>query len=214
MFRFIRRIIWLLIILNALAVVLGRYFNPPITITQISAFAEYGRLQREYIPLSEMGTNVQKAVLASEDQSFFQHNGFDRREIQAAIEHNRKGGSLRGGSTISQQTAKNVFLWQKRSWIRKGLETFYTFIIEKFWGKEVILERYLNCIEMGRGVFGVEAAAKYYFGKNSKDLDRSEAAWIAAVLPNPRNYDPKNPDGKLAWKHRWILRQMQTVSLK
>lgn len=161
-----------------------------------------------------MGTNVKKAVIASEDQKFFTHNGFDYTAIQKALKHNEKGKSVRGGSTISQQTAKNIFLWQGRSWIRKGLEAVYTFCIELVWGKEVILERYLNSIEMGRGVFGVEAASEYYFNKSSKDLSKSEAAWIATILPNPQKYDPKNPSLYLTKKHNWIMRQMNNVVLK
>ena len=125
----------------------------------------------------------------------------------------KKGKKIKGGSTISQQTAKNVFLWQGRSWFRKGLETVYTFIIELIWGKEVILERYLNSIEMGQGVFGVEAASQYYFGKNAKNLTKSEAAWIAAILPNPKKYDPNNPSSYLRKRHNWIMRQMNNVLL-
>lgn len=199
---------------NILYIFWGKYFNPPITITQINAVMEFGKLDRDYIPLEEMGTAVQKAVIASEDQLFFQHQGFDVEAIEKAYEKNKAGRPLRGGSTISQQTAKNVFLWQGRSWVRKGLETVYTFIIEKIWGKDVILERYLNGIEMGRGVFGVEAAAQYYFKKSSKNLTKSEAAWIAAVLPNPKKYDPHHPSPYLSRKHRWIMRQMNNIQLK
>lgn len=173
----------------------------------------YGKLERDYISAAEMGPLVKKAVIASEDQKFFIHNGFDYVAIEKAMKHNDSGKSMRGGSTISQQTAKNVFLWQGRSWLRKGLEAGYTFIIELVWGKEVILERYLNSIEMGQGVFGVEAAAHYYFKKSSKDLSKSEAAWIATILPNPQKYDPHNPSAYLNKKHRWILRQMNHIKL-
>lgn len=214
MLKIIKRICLLLVLFHISFLFLGKFFNPPITITQINGLVKYGKLKRDYIPLSEMGNNVQKAVIASEDQLFFQHNGFDYKSIEKALKHNEKGKSIRGGSTISQQTAKNVFLWQQRSWLRKGLETGYTFIIEKLWSKEVILERYLNSIEMGRGVFGVEAAAEYYFSKPSKDLTKSEAAWIAVVLPNPQKYDPYNPTPRLQKKHRWVMRQMNNISLK
>lgn len=216
MWKIIKRTIYILIISNILFVFLGRYINPPITITQIGGFLEYGKLKRNYIPYEEMGDNVKKAVLASEDQDFYNHNGFDFKEIENAIKYNQnsKSGKIRGGSTISQQTAKNVFLWQGRTWVRKGLETIYTFSIEKTWSKKIILERYLNCIEMGQGVFGVEAAAEYYFGKKSKDLTKSEAAWIAAVLPNPKEYDPKNPSKRLRNKHSWILKQMKHIKLE
>lgn len=214
MWKKIKQFIFIILILNVVFIVWGRFFNPPITITQIGGLFEYGKLHRDYISYDEMGANVKKAVIASEDQKFFNHNGFDYTAIEKAMKNNEKGKKLRGGSTISQQTAKNVFLWQGRSWVRKGLEAVYTFIIEKVWSKDIILERYLNSIEMGQGVFGVEAAAQYYFGKPSKDLNTSEAAWIAAVLPNPKKYDPKNPSAYLRKKHNWIMRQMRNVSLK
>jgi len=201
MWKFIKRTIYILVLANILFIFFGKFFNPPITITQIGGIIKYGKLDREYVSSNDMGVNVKKAVIAAEDQKFFDHNGFDYDAIEKAIDHNQKGKKIRGGSTISQQTAKNVFLWQGRSWVRKGLEVMYTFAIEKIWGKDVILERYLNSIEMGRGVFGVEAASKYYFGKSSKDLTKSEAAWIAVLLPNPQKYDPKNPSSGLNRKH-------------
>lgn len=214
MLKKIKRLIYTMILANILFIVWGKFFNPPITITQIGGLIEFGKLNRDYIPYDEMGNNVKRAVIASEDQSFFDHNGFDYKAIEKAMKHNEKGKKLRGGSTISQQTAKNVFLWQGRSWVRKGLEAVYTFIIELAWGKDVILERYLNSIEMGRGVFGVEAASKYYFNKSAKDLTKSEAAWIATILPNPQKYDPKNPSAYLNKKHNWIMRQMNNITLK
>ena len=214
MWKKIKKLIFILILANILFIVWGKFFNPPITFTQIGGLLEYGKLKRDYISYGEMGTHVKKAVIASEDQAFFSHNGFDYKAIEKAMKHNEQGKKLRGGSTISQQTAKNVFLWQGRSWIRKGLEAVYTFIIELVWSKDIILERYLNSIEMGRGVFGVEAASEYYFNKNAKDLTKSEAAWIAAILPNPKKYDPKNPSSYLKRKHSWIMRQMNNVNLK
>ncbi len=214
MWKKIKKLFFILILANILFIVWGKFFNPPITFTQIGGLLEYGKLKRDYISYDEMGTHVKKAVIASEDQAFFSHNGFDYKAIEKAMKHNEQGKKLRGGSTISQQTAKNVFLWQGRSWIRKGLEAVYTFIIELVWSKDIILERYLNSIEMGRGVFGVEAASEYYFNKNAKDLTKSEAAWIAAILPNPKKYDPKNPSAYLKRKHSWIMRQMNNVNLK
>ncbi len=214
MWNKIKKLIYILILANILFIFWGKFFNPPITLTQISGLFEFGKLKRDYISYDEMGDHVKRAVIASEDQNFFNHNGFDYKAIQKAMEHNGAGKKLLGGSTISQQTAKNIFLWQGRSWIRKGFETVYTFIIELVWGKDVILERYLNSIEMGRGVFGVEAASEYYFNKKSKDLTKSEAAWIATILPNPKKYDPKNPSAYLNKKHNWIIRQMNNVSLK
>ena len=215
MWKKIKKLLFILILANILFIVWGKFFNPPITLTQIGGLFEYGKLKRDYISYDEMGSNVKKAVIASEDQLFFTHKGFDYKAIEKAMKKNdKKGKVVRGGSTISQQTAKNIFLWQGRSWVRKGFETVYTFIIELIWGKEVILERYLNSIEMGRGVFGVEAASEYYFNKSSKDLTKSEAAWIAAILPNPKKYDPKNPSSYLKRKHSWIMRQMNNVNLK
>lgn len=215
MWKFIKKLFFILIIANILFIVFGIFFNPPITFTQIGGLVKYGKLKRDYISYDAMGSNIKKAVIASEDQLFFSHNGFDYKAIEKAIKKNdKKGKVVRGGSTISQQTAKNVFLWQGRSWIRKGLEAVYTFIIEKIWGKDIILERYLNSIEMGQGVFGVEAASQYYYSKPAKDLTKSEAAWIAAVLPNPKKYDPKNPSPYLRKKHNWIMRQMNNIVLK
>ena len=213
MFKKIRKIIFILILANIAFIFWGKFFNPPITITQISGILNYGKLERDYVDYDEMNAHVKKAVIAAEDQKFFTHNGFDYQAIEKAYRDNEKGKKIKGGSTISQQTAKNVFLWQGRSWFRKGLETVYTFIIELIWGKEVILERYLNSIEMGQGVFGVEAASHYYFGKNAKNLTKSEAAWIAAILPNPKKYDPNNPSSYLRKRHTWIMRQMNNVRL-
>ncbi|MGZ5192504.1 MAG: monofunctional biosynthetic peptidoglycan transglycosylase [Kaistella sp.] len=214
MWKKIKKLLFIIILANILFIVWGKFFNPPVTITQIGGLLEYGKLKRDYVSYDEMGSHVKRAVIASEDQAFFTHNGFDYKAIEKAMKSNEQGKKLRGGSTISQQTAKNIFLWQGRSWIRKGLEAVYTFIIEIVWGKDVILERYLNSIEMGRGVFGVEAASDYYFNKNAKNLTKSEAAWIAAILPNPKKYDPKNPSTYLKRKHNWIMRQMNNVSLK
>ena len=150
------------------------------------------------------------AVLCSEDQLFMEHNGFDMKAIEKALEYNdkKKGKKLRGGSTISQQTAKNVFLWQGRSWLRKGLEAYFTLLIEVMWSKERIMEVYLNVIEMGDGIYGTEAAAQEYFQKSAAKLTASQAALIAAVLPNPRKWSPANPTGYIKKKQQWILRQM------
>ncbi|MFC0343652.1 monofunctional biosynthetic peptidoglycan transglycosylase [Epilithonimonas hispanica] len=215
MWKLVKKLFLFLILANILFVIFGIFFNPPITFTQIGGLVKYGKLERDYISYDDMGGNIKKAVIASEDQLFFTHNGFDYKQIEKAMKKNdKKGKVVRGGSTISQQTAKNVFLWQGRSWIRKGLEVIYTFIIEKIWGKDVILERYLNSIEMGQGVFGIEAASQYYYNKPAKDLTKSEAAWIATVLPNPKKYDPKNPTPYLRKKHGWIMRQMNNIVLK
>ena len=214
MWKFIKKLFYTIAIISIFSIIWGRFFNPIITITQIEGLAKYQKLDRDYINFDEMGRNVKKAVIASEDQNFYRHNGFDFQAIQKAFADNQKGKKLKGGSTISQQTAKNVFLWNGRSYVRKGLEAIFTFIIEKVWSKDIILERYLNSIEMGQGVFGVEAASHYYFGKSSADLTKSEAAWIAVCLPNPKKYDPKNPSSYLSRKHSWVMRQMNYVNLE
>ncbi len=214
MWKFIKKLFYTIAIISIFSIIWGRFFNPIITITQIEGLVKYQKLDRDYINFDEMGKNVKKAVIASEDQNFYRHNGFDFQAIQKAFADNQKGKKLKGGSTISQQTAKNVFLWNGRSYVRKGLEAIFTFIIEKVWSKDIILERYLNSIEMGQGVFGVEAASHYYFGKSSADLTKSEAAWIAVCLPNPKKYDPKNPSSYLSRKHSWVMRQMNYVNLE
>ena len=214
MWKFIKKLFYTIAIISIFSIIWGRFFNPIITITQIEGLVKYQKLDRDYISFDEMGRNVKKAVIASEDQNFYRHNGFDFQAIQKAFADNQKGKKLKGGSTISQQTAKNVFLWNGRSYVRKGLEAIFTFIIEKVWSKDIILERYLNSIEMGQGVFGVEAASNYYFGKSSADLTKSEAAWIAVCLPNPKKYDPKNPSSYLSRKHSWVMRQMNYVNLE
>ena len=214
MWKFIKKLFYTIAIISIFSIIWGRFFNPIITITQIEGLVKYQKLDRDYISFDKMGRNVKKAVIASEDQNFYRHNGFDFQAIQKAFADNQKGKKLKGGSTISQQTAKNVFLWNGRSYVRKGLEAIFTFIIEKVWSKDIILERYLNSIEMGQGVFGVEAASHYYFGKSSADLSKSEAAWIAVCLPNPKKYDPKNPSSYLSRKHSWVMRQMNYVNLE
>ncbi|MCH5600022.1 monofunctional biosynthetic peptidoglycan transglycosylase [Niabella ginsengisoli] len=156
-----------------------------------------------------MSSNAKLAVIASEDQLFPDHNGFDWKSIQKALDYNqRKPGRIRGGSTISQQTAKNVFLWQGRSWVRKGLETYFTFMIEKIWGKKRILEVYLNVAETGKGIFGIEKAAQKYFGRSAQKLSQLQAAAIAASLPNPKKYTVKPMSPYVSARSRKIMQQM------
>jgi monofunctional biosynthetic peptidoglycan transglycosylase len=185
-----------------------KWINPPITITQLSSVLSGNGLKRNYIDLNEMSPNVKLAVMSAEDQLFPDHNGFDFKSIEKAMKHNQKSRSLRGASTISQQVAKNVFLWQHGGYFRKGLEVYFTFMIEHLWSKERILEMYLNVAEMGEGVFGVEAAARKYFNKSAKNLSRTEAAMIAACLPNPKGYTVKPLSAHVASRYPWILRQM------
>ena len=182
--------------------------TPLMGIRQLNGDDTYEK-KHEWKSLDEISSSFQLAVICAEDQNFMTHNGFDVEAIKKAYDENKNGKRLRGGSTISQQTAKNVFLWPKRSWLRKGLETWFTFLIETFWSKERILEVYLNSIEMGEGVFGAEAAAQYWFNKPAKYLTSHEAAAIAAILPNPRKYvaDPRTQ--YIERRKQWILRQMQ-----
>lgn len=211
MFKFIRKVILYLFVAHLLYIVVLKWINPPFTITQVQQMMEQGKFNRDYISYNEMGRNIKLAVIGSEDQKFPVHNGFDIDGIQEAIEKNKEGKKLRGGSTISQQVAKNVFLWQGRSWLRKGLEVYFTFMIEKIWGKQRILEMYLNTSEMGIGVFGVEAASEYYFNKPAKDLTKNEAARIAAALPLPRKYNVNPPSPFISKRASHIERQMRNI---
>jgi len=169
------------------------------------------RLKKDWVPINEVSPHLYLAVIAAEDQKFLEHHGFDWEAIQKAFEGNRTGKSLKGGSTISNQTAKNVFLWPQRNWIRKGLEAYFTFLIEFFWSKERIMEVYLNVIEMGDGIYGAEAAAQLYFGKSASDLSKREAALIAAVLPNPLRWRPDQPTTYIRGRQNWILRNMNNL---
>ncbi len=167
----------------------------------------------DWVPLEEISPNLQKAVIASEDANFLTHYGFDFNAIQKAMKSNEKGRKLRGGSTISQQTAKNVFLWQGRSYIRKGLEAYFTVLIELIWSKERIMEVYLNSIEMGDGVYGAQEASRYWYRKDAAHLTKMEAAGIAAILPNPRKFTATNSSAKINRKKSRIIRGMQAVKL-
>ena len=184
-----------------------RYFESDKTITT----------KHDWVPLSEISKELQLAVICAEDQNFINHHGFDYKAIQKAYESNQKGKKLKGGSTLSQQTAKNVFLWPERSWFRKGLETYFTFLIELFWSKERIMEVYLNSIEMGNGVYGAEAASEYWFHKKAKHLHRTEAAALAVILPNPRKYSASKRTPYLEKRSQWVIQQMRnygTFTLK
>ena len=166
-----------------------------------------------WVPLRDISHDMPVAVMASEDQRFLSHHGFDFDAIQSAVKKNKRAGRNKyGASTISQQTAKNVFLWPGRSWVRKGLEVYFTTLIEFIWGKERIMEVYLNSIEMGRNIYGVEACAHYNFrGKTAKELSRRDCALIAATLPNPREFSSKDPSSYMYKRQAFILRQMKYV---
>ena len=207
--RVLREIFFILYIPSFLYLIWGMVFNPPLTITQFSSVLNGNGLKRDYVSLKRMSPWIKLAVIASEDQYFADHEGFDLDAIERAIQYNKKHPNRRrGGSTISQQVAKNVFLWQGGGFIRKGLEVFFTFSIEKLWTKRTILERYLNIAEMGKGVFGIGAAARIYFKKEAKDLSRAEAAQIAACLPNPKRFTVKPLSNYVANRYEDILVQM------
>ncbi|MBM3442278.1 MAG: monofunctional biosynthetic peptidoglycan transglycosylase [Bacteroidetes bacterium] len=193
-------------------VILLRWVDPPLTWTQLgSLFGGHG-LRRDYVYLSEVSPNARLAVMATEDQLFPDHAGFDIKSIEQVLEYNkRKPGRVRGASTISQQVAKNIFLWQGRSWIRKGLEVWFTVLIEAVWGKRRILEVYLNVVEMGTGVFGIEAAARHHFKKSARALTRREAAMIASCLPNPKRYTLHPMSRAVKRRYPWALQQMSNL---
>lgn len=170
------------------------------------------KLMKDWTPIDEISSHMVQAVVAAEDQKFPDHFGFDVEAIQKALEGNQAGRNLKGGSTISNQTAKNVFLWPGRNYVRKGLEAYFTLLIELFWSKERIMEVYLNVIETGEGIYGVEAAAQAFYHKQAGQLNRNEAAMIAAVLPNPRRWSPANPTGYNYQRQSWILRNMNNLN--
>ncbi len=167
----------------------------------------------DWVPLEDISVNLQKAVIASEDGTFLSHNGFDFKALQKAYKNNSRGKKLKGGSTISQQTAKNVFLWQGRSYLRKGLEAYFTVLIEVFWGKERIMEVYLNSIEMGDGVYGVQAASQYWYSKDASQVSKREAAGIASILPNPRKFKATNSSAYIERRKSRIMKHMNYVKL-
>lgn len=210
--KWISRIFFALFILQLFYIILLKWIYPPITITQLHSWIAGEGLKRDYVDANEISYTMKLAVIASEDQIFTDHSGFDWKSIEKAMKYNKKKPNrIRGGSTISQQVAKNVFLWQGRDWLRKGLEIYFTKMIEWIWGKKRILEVYLNVIEMGPGIFGAEAAAQKYFGKPAKKLSRKEAAMIAATLPNPKKFTVKPPAPYVIIKTEWILRQMNNL---
>jgi len=194
-------------------VLLYRFINPPVTWLMIQRNFENTpvsekAIKRQWVHYEDLSTNLKLAVVASEDARFMEHSGFDTKAINQAFQRNRSGEPLRGGSTISQQTAKNVFLWPQRSWLRKGFEAWFTILIEALWGKERILEVYLNVIEMGPGIYGSEAATQFYYNKSAASLTKRQAALLAAILPNPRFWSPNRPTSFLNRKTNTIMRYM------
>lgn len=198
LFRFIWKVFLWFNIISIGLVLLYKFvpvpFTPLMAIRAIEQKADGKEMtcSHDWVSLEKISPNLQKAVIASEDGNFLSHWGFDFKAMEQAYQKNQKGKKIRGGSTISQQTAKNVFLWRGRSYIRKGFEAYFTVLIEIFWSKERIMEVYLNSIEMGNGVYGAQAATKHWYHKEAKNLTQTEAAGIAVILPNPRKYNPVN----------------------
>jgi monofunctional biosynthetic peptidoglycan transglycosylase len=199
-------------------VLITKFIEPPITITQITNAFGLG-LKRDYVAWDKMSYNIKLAAMASEDQAFTDHMGFDWDAIEKSLRPKKKNKKSKipiggGASTISQQVAKNVFLWQGGrydKYIRKIPEVYFTFLIELVWGKQRILEVYLNVIETGPGCFGVEAAAQHYFKKSAKNLSRAEAAMIVAGFPNPKKFTARPMTRRVSWRYPQILREMNNI---
>jgi len=210
--RIIKKTLVYLFFFQLFYILFCKWINPPVTITQVTSLIQGYGLKRDYVSYGQMSPNIKLAVMASEDQLFPEHNGFDLKAIEKAYQYNEKHPHRRrGASTISQQVAKNVFLWQGGGFFRKGLEVYFTFMIELLWSKERILDIYLNVAEMGEGVFGIEAASKAYFNKTAKAISKSEAAKIAACLPNPKLYTVKPISKKVLYRYDDIMRQMNNL---
>ncbi len=216
--RFILKIIIWFFIISIGLVIIYRFVPVPLTPLMVIRLVEQSldekkelRLYKDWVPMEEISRHAPQAVYASEDQKFLQHSGFDMEAMKKAWEGNKKGKRIKGASTITQQTVKNVFLWPGRNYVRKGLEAYFTVLVEFLWPKERIMEVYLNVIEMGPGIYGIEAAAQTFYGKPAKKLTRGEAAMIAAVLPNPIRWSPKRPTNYISGRQGWILRQMNNL---
>lgn len=218
--KLLRIVRWILVgffVSTILAVVCLRFI--PVFITPLMVIrcveqvggGESIKMHHHWVPMEEISCHMPVAVMASEDQRFLKHHGFDYNAIEKAAIHNMKGGKRHGASTISQQTAKNVFLWPGRSWIRKGFEVYFTFLIEMMWSKQRIMEVYLNSIEMGDGIYGVDAVAEYHFNTTASQLSRSQCALIAATLPNPRRFNSAAPGEYMRKRQRQIEHEMRFI---
>ena len=218
MLKNIRRFFLYLFLSSFVYVLITKFIEPPITITQITNAFGLG-LKRDYVTWNKMSYNIKLAAMASEDQAFTDHMGFDWNAIEKSLHPKKKKKKSKiplggGASTISQQVAKNVFLWQGGrydKYIRKIPEVYFTFLIELIWGKQRILEVYLNVIETGPGCFGVEAAAQHYFKKSAKNLSRAEAAMIVAGFPNPKKFTARPMTRRVSWRYPQILREMNNI---
>lgn len=216
-YKIVRFCLIFFIVSSIFFTLLFRFINPPATplmyirVIENIADQKTPTLKKDWKSLKDISPNLVLAVIASEDNNFESHYGVDLKAIEKAQKLNAKGKKIRGASTISQQTAKNVFLWQSRTYVRKGIELYFTGLIELVWGKKRIMEVYLNVIEMGDGIYGAEAASQHYFHKPAKNLTRDEAASIAAVLPNPRRWRPDKPTDYVRRTKSRILWAMNRV---
>lgn len=211
MVRLFWRTALLLFASSIFVTIVYRWINPPLTPLMVSRALSGSSIHKRWVPIEDISPNLIQAAVAAEDNNFLGHHGFDLVAISNAIDEHRRGRKQRGASTISQQTAKNVFLWSGRSWIRKGLEVYFTFLIETFWSKERIMEVYLNVIETGDGVYGVEQAAQTYFNTSAKRLSTRKSALITAAYPNPRQRDPGHPTSYLNRRAGHIMHLMNLV---
>ena len=219
--RILLKVILVFFAASIFSVLLFRFVPVPVTPLMLIRVMEQAfdgkeiKLKKEWISLDRMGNQIARAVIAAEDQKFEEHSGFDFEAIKKAQEYNsrHKGKKVKGASTISQQTAKNVFLWPSRSWVRKGFEVYFTFLIELLWSKDRILEVYLNVIETGDGIYGSEAAALVYFHHHSSTLSKREAALIAAILPNPRKWSAVDPSSSVNRKANRIMHFMDQMDI-
>ena len=198
-------------------VLLYRFVNPPVTWLMISrgferkADGKEWKIDKKWIDIDSIADPMKRAAVAAEDAKFFEHSGFDFAAMEKALNKNAHSKKLVGGSTISQQTAKNVFLWQGRSYIRKAFEAYFTMLIEVLWSKKRIMEVYLNVIEMGDGIYGIEATSQYYYHKSASQLTKRQAAAIAATFPNPLKWSPVNPTAKVKRHQFFILKNMRRL---
>ncbi len=210
--RLVQRILLVLVLAQFIYILLLRWVNPPFTWTmlacRISLIGTPVRYQHDWVDYPKISPSAKLAVISSEDQRFAVHHGFDFGSIEKAVKHNERSKHVHGASTISQQVARNIFLWQSRSWIRKGFEVYFTFMIEHIWGKKRILEVYLNDVQMGDGVFGIQAASRAFFHCPASRLSRSQAALIAATLPNPVLFRAAAPSRYVLLRQAWIQEQM------
>lgn len=214
--RLLLKVMLWFFLVSVLWVLAYRFINPPITLLMVlRKLGTEGKapIRNQWVALEDMSNHLKRAAIASEDDLFYDHFGFNFKAIEQAAKNNKNGKKIKGGSTISQQTAKNVFLWPGRTWVRKGFEAYFTLLIEVLWSKDRILEVYLNVIEMGKGIYGAEAASQFYYNKSVSKISRSESALLVACFPNPIRWTPKKPTAYIYRKQASILNRMRYVKL-